>query len=83
MALVYRNNFVTKVVDSRPHYESFEAAELILTSSQTSRLGLSIIYRPPYSSAHPVCTGIFITEFSNYLESFVLCMEPVVIFWGF
>ena len=79
IALVYHNNFVIKVVDSRPHYESFEAAELILTSSQTSRLRLSIIYRPPYSSAHPVCTGTFITEFSNYLESFVLCMEPVVI----
>ena len=79
IALVYRNNFVIKAVDSRPHYESFEAAELILTSSQTSRLRLSIIYRPPYSSAHPVCTGTFITEFSNYLESFVLCMEPVVI----
>ena len=79
IALVYRNSFVIKVVDTRPHYESFDASDLILTSSQTSRLRLSIIYRPPYSCAHPVCTGTFITEFWNYLESFVLCMEPVVI----
>ena len=38
-----------------------------------------IIYRPPYSDAHPITTGVFLTEFSDYLEHAVLCTDQLLI----
>lgn len=40
---------------------------------------LAVIYRPPYSSIHPVTPATFFTEFADYLESFVMCTEPIII----
>ena len=37
------------------------------------------VYRPPYSQAHPVTPCIFFEEFSNYLESIVMCSEILII----
>ena len=36
---------------------------------------LIVVYRPPYSVAHPISPGRFFDEFSNYLETIVLSPE--------
>ena len=40
---------------------------------------LIIIYRPPYSSTHPVSMGTFFNKLIEYLESVILCPHPVLI----
>ena len=40
---------------------------------------LNIIYRPPYSSTHPVSMGTFFNELIEYLESVILCPHPILI----
>ncbi|RMX46664.1 hypothetical protein pdam_00019047 [Pocillopora damicornis] len=37
------------------------------------------MYRPPYSSLHPVSTSAFFDEFSQFLENVVMCPEALVI----
>ena len=78
IALVYRSEFTVKKI-SYCERSSFEMSEWTLKGEQSSRMRLSVIYRPPYSAKHPVTTGVFISEFAEYLESFVLCTEPVLI----
>ena len=41
--------------------------------------GLAIVNRPPYSTKHPVTISSFVSEFSQYLESFGLCTEPILL----
>ena len=38
-----------------------------------------IIYRIPYSSKDPVTTATFSEEFTTYLESFIMPLEPLLI----
>ena len=38
-----------------------------------------IVYRPPYSSLHPVSASVFFDEFSQFLENVVMCPEVLVI----
>jgi endonuclease/exonuclease/phosphatase family metal-dependent hydrolase len=40
---------------------------------------LVIVYRTPYSAAHPVITGVFLEEFSEFLESVVFCANHLLI----
>ena len=73
--LITRSNIIVKQVDASM-WCSFELSEWILISG-SSRIRLAIVYRPPYSTKHPVTISSFISEFSQYLESFVLCTEPI------
>ena len=57
---------------------SFEFSEWILISG-SARIRLAIVYRSPYSTKHPVTIFWFVSEFSQYLESFVLCTEPILL----
>ena len=57
---------------------SFEMCEWRL-SSDHCKMRLCVLYRPPYSSNNPVCITTFMTEFAAYLESVVLCAEPLLI----
>ena len=41
------------------------------------------MYRPPYSTKHKVTVNVFLREFSDYLESFVLSKEHILIAGGF
>ncbi len=43
------------------------------------RFHVIIVYRPPYSEQHPVTVNTFLSEFSNFLETLVLCSEPILI----
>ena len=47
--------------------------------SETDRIHLSIIYRTPYSDAHPVTTSVSFEEFSAFLESAVFCPSHLLI----
>ena len=47
--------------------------------SGSRRLRLVVIYRPPYTHNHRVTITAFLTEFSEYLESVILSIEPLVI----
>ena len=55
---------------------SFEFAEYFL-SNESLRFRLVIVYRPPYSSNHPVTISTFLEEFAVYLESIILSSEPL------
>ena len=75
--LMIRSNIIVKQVDA-PTWCSFELSEWILISGY-SRIGLAIVYRPPYFTRHPVTISSFVSEFSQYFESFVLCTEPILL----
>ena len=38
-----------------------------------------VLYRQPFSPAHPVTTSTFFTDFADYLETLILSSEPLVI----
>lgn len=76
--MICRSNMTVKKCNSAT-FQSFEVAEQTVSSIASSRARLSVIYRSPYSPAHAVTTNTFLTEFANYLESFVLCTEPILI----
>lgn len=75
--LLYRDSLHAVKVEAT-ELRSFEFSEWIIKfGSQQTRL--FIIYRPPYSEAHPVTTSVFLTEFADLLESITLSMEPLLI----
>ena len=76
IALVYRSNISAQKIEVGAR-KSFEVSEIVRVSSSW-RMRLAVIYRPPYSSMHPVTSGAFLSEL-DYLESFVLCTEPIII----
>ena len=62
-ALVFRDSLCVNRI-AAAEKKSFEYSEWSV-SSGSFRIRLAIIYRPPYSSDHPVSTGVFFTEFSD------------------
>ena len=45
----------------------------------TVRLRVVIVHRPTYSADHLVTTSVFFHEFSDYIESLVMCNELLLI----
>ena len=79
--ILYRESMdVSKVAAAQLH--SFEYSEWKV-KSDSQRLRLIVVYRPPYSDQHPVTAGSFLDEFSEFLESAVLTMEPLIIVGDF
>ena len=74
-ALLFRDNISVHKVNCAT-FESFELSEYFVTAGSL-RFRLAIIYRPPYSTNHPVTVNTFIGEFSTYLESIVMSSEPL------
>ena len=81
IGLVYRENINIKKVKGKEE-KSFEFAEFIIKST-TFTTRLVIIYRPPYSAKHPVTARAFVNEFTVYLESIILSVEPLLIVGDF
>lgn len=48
------------------------------SSSSPRKLRIVIIYRPPYSSNHPVPMSIFFADFSSFLEN-IMSSVPLLI----
>lgn len=58
--------------------KSFEFSEWIVEYG-SCKLRIVVLYRPPYSTNHPVTTRVFFDEFTNYLETIILSSEPLLI----
>lgn len=75
--IMLRDNFKICPVQALERH-SFETSEWdVSAKGLTSKF--VVVYRPPYSEAHPVSTSVFLDEFSVFLESVVLCTEVLVI----
>ena len=72
-ALLFRDNINVCKLESGSR-NSFEFSEYLVCTGSL-RIRLVIIYRPPYSTNHPVTVNSFIDEFSEYLESVILCND--------
>ena len=68
-AHLFRDNINACKLESGSR-NSFEFPEY-LVCAVSLRIRLVIIYRPPYSTNHPVTVNSFIDEFSEYLESVI------------
>ena len=79
--LLFKNNLMVSKVTGGEH-QSFEYSEWKVTSG-SRRVNLIIMYRPPYSAAHPVTSAVFFVEFAEYLESIVLSADPLLIVGDF
>ena len=77
IALLLNETVEARKVDSGER-RSFEFGEWILKYG-SSKLRVIVIYRIPYSAAHPVSTNVFLNEFPAYLESVVMSPEPLLI----
>jgi len=77
-ALFYQENIPVEKV-SAAILNSFEYSEWKICPVGSMTFKLIIIYRPPYSSTHPVSMGTFFNELIEYLESVILCPHPVLI----
>ena len=75
--VIFRDSFKVCGVDGTLR-ESFEASEWNFTAhGKTTKF--IVVYRPPYSEAHPVTPCVFFREFALYLENVVLCPEILII----
>ena len=77
-ALLLRDGIdVVKVFSAEK--SSFEVSEWL--SMTAIRLRVIVVYRPPYSTEHPISSSVFINELSDYLESVV--SGPLIIYGNF
>ena len=77
--VIYRQSLDLRKVDSGiSGKNSYEFSEWVI-KSPSHNLRVVVIYRPPYSSEHPVPLSVFLTDFSDYLESLCLCKEQLLI----
>ena len=81
IALLYRDSISIKKIRGKEEI-SFEFAEFIVKSGSFSTR-LVIVYHPPYSEVHPITDRAFLTEFTAYLESIILSVEPLLIVGDF
>jgi hypothetical protein len=83
IALLYRDSITIKKIRGKEEISfAIEFAEFIVKSGSFSTR-LVIVYHPPYSEAHPITDRTFLTEFTAYLESIILSVEPLLIVGDF
>ena len=76
-AIVFRDTLcITKL--AADVLNSFEYSEWKIVSG-SFRVHFVLIYRPPYSTNHPVTINTFIVEFSQYLETIIMSTDPLII----
>ncbi|CAB3986805.1 AP-2 complex subunit alpha [Paramuricea clavata] len=76
-AIVFRDTLCTTKLPADV-LNSFENSEWKIVSG-TFRVHFVVIYRPPYSTNHPVIVNAFIVEFSQYLETIIMSTDPRII----
>ncbi|CAB3985842.1 Hypothetical predicted protein [Paramuricea clavata] len=72
--ILFKENITVKKL-AAGELRSFEYSEWSVVNG-SRRLHLIIVYRPPYSDAHPVTTSVFFSEFTNFLESITFVQRP-------
>ena len=75
---VFFNNSFNVVLSNGGEKRSFEFSDWRL-SAHGRIIKIIIIYRPPYSEAHPVPVSEFFQEFSTFMETTVLCPEVLLV----
>ena len=75
--MLLRDNINVNKVDAGER-NSFEFSVRVLYYGSFT-LRTIIVYRPPYSTNHPVTIRTFFAEFCIYLESIVISPEPLLI----
>ena len=78
--VLFRDNLTVKK-GATAELRSFEYSDWDI-KSETDRIHLTIIYRTPYSDAHPVTTSVFFEKSSAFLESAVFLPKPSINYWG-
>ena len=48
-------------------------------SFNSLRAKLVVVYRPPYSEAHPITPRVFLEEFGSYLETIIISPESLIL----
>ena len=48
-------------------------------SFNSLRAKLVVVYRPPYSEAHPITPRVFLEELGSYLETIILSPESLIL----
>ena len=76
MGLIFCDSLCVKKVETGEK-SSFEISEWTVTMVSNC-ICLFIIYRPPYSDKRIFPTTVFFREFSDYLESVLLCNEQIL-----
>ena len=76
-AMLLRDNIKVNKVDAGER-NSFEFSEWIIKHGSFTLRTINV-YRPPYSTNHPVTIRTFFAEFSTYLESIVMSPEPLLV----
>ena len=78
--MVYRSNILAQKIEVGAR-KSLKVSEIVLLSMQLRSswsMRLAVIYKPRCSSTHPVTFAAFLSEFADYLESFVTCTELII-----
>lgn len=76
-ALLFKNTIKAQQMDIQL-FRSFEYGDWLLQYG-SNKLRLLVVYRPPYSTGHPVTMSVFFEEFASLLENVVLCPQPLLI----
>ena len=76
IALIYRNDISVKKIEIGSR-DSFEVSEFAI-ASDSRRARLAVVYRPP-SCNRSRSIGTFFIEFAEYVESFIMNPEPIII----
>ena len=80
-ALLIKKSIDVRKIESRK-ITSFEYLEFKI-STDSLRVRIVTIYRPPYSTVHPVTPATFLEELSSYLESIILTPESLLLTGNF
>ena len=78
VALVYKKCFKAKL-NSSVNVRIFELIDVQLTSARNHNLRLGVIYRPPPSAMNSFTVGLFLDEFSSFLEGLVLAPSAILV----
>ena len=76
--LLAREDVTVRMLDAGEKL-SFEFSEWDLRVDNNNSLLIVIIYRAPFSLAHPITVSSFIAEFTEYLESLIFPSCPLLI----
>ena len=76
-ALLFKDNFNVRQL-AAGEKSSFEFSEYMIEAS-SFQFRTVIVYRIPYSAAHPITSSTFFLEFSDYLDSLLLSKVPLCI----
>lgn len=75
--ILFKNTLQIKLINSGQK-DSFEYS-LFELDFHSKTIHILIVYRPPYSRAHPVSTTAFFDEFTSFLEEIITTHRTVII----